>query len=428
MKRHDTTHFARAVAVAGMLALTLAPRLAIAQEKINFSDFVSGVVFSHIYGPQAIAPGSNLTGNIATAYGPSTPYGDYPTGTTSYQGPLLGGSATGPTNELDFTNGLLWTAQLWAVVGSNVPVSYLQPIPQYTTTLRTGPNYASAGFITPLAFTTSNPDHGIPSPGDFDCATCQLRVWYNGGGIITNWRSALKSGVLTGASAVFTVSGLASVNGLPPPLPANLAGLQSFSLYTPFEWTNVPQIIGQPASVTVPQGSNVTFSVSAYGTISYQWQLNGANLADGVRVTGSIQPPFHRARADGRRRQLPGHSQQSVQPERQLPRLPHRDRAAAHTAIGNGRASPAAPSALAGTRPGPSLPNPVHDRLNTTRLDQSWRACDRHQRDGVRHRQPDQLLMFLPPRCAPLKSACPKRCPRPRILPIADLTNNLTYA
>jgi hypothetical protein len=287
MKRHDTTQFARAVAVAGMLALILAPGLAVAQGTINFSDFVSGVVFSHIYGPQAIFQGCNLTGNIATAYGPSTPYGDFPTGTTSYQGPLLGGSGTGPTNELDFTNGFLWTAQLWAAAGSNVPECNLQPITQYTTTLRTGPTNASAGFITPLSFTASNPDPGIPSIADFDSATCQLRVWYNGGGTITSWYSALESGVLTGASAVFTVSGLASVSGLPPPLPANLAGLQSFSLYTPFEWTNVPQIIGQPASVTVPQGSNVTFSVSAYGTRTYQWQSNGTNLADDGRVTGS---------------------------------------------------------------------------------------------------------------------------------------------
>jgi hypothetical protein len=287
MKGHDTTQFGRAVALAGTLALTLAPGLAIAQGTINFSDFVSGVVFSHIYGPQATTSDSNLTGNIATAYGPSTPYGDYPTGTTSYQGPLLGGSATGPTNEFDFTNGFLWTAQLWAAVGSNVPEWNLQPVTQYTTTLRTGPTNTSAGFITPLAFTSSSPDPGIPFAAEFGCATCQLRVWYNGGGTITSWDSALESGVLAGASAVFTVSGLASANGLPPPLPANLAGLQSFSLYTPFEWTIIPQFIEQPASVTVPQGGNVTFSVCAYGAMTYQWQFNDTNLADDEHVTGS---------------------------------------------------------------------------------------------------------------------------------------------
>jgi hypothetical protein len=185
------TQFARAVAMAGMLAL--APSLSLGQGTINFSDFVSSVVFSHIYGPQAGTVGSNLTGNIATAYGPSTPHGDYPTGTTSYQGTLLGGSSTGPTNELDLTNGFLWTAQLWAAAGSNVPVSELQPVSQYTTTLRTGPISAAAGFIAPISFTGSNPDPRIPEAAQYGCATCQLRVWYNGGGTINSW-TWLKTG------------------------------------------------------------------------------------------------------------------------------------------------------------------------------------------------------------------------------------------
>jgi hypothetical protein len=270
-----------------MLALALAPGVALAQESINFSDFVSGVVFSHVYGPQAGTPDSNLSGNIATAYGPSTAYGDYPTGTTSYQGSLLGGSSTGATNQLDFTNGFLWTAQLWAAAGADLPASSLQPIFQYTTTLRTGPTSASAGFITPLSFTASNPDNGIPFFAEIGSATCQLRVWYNGGGTITSWDAALGSGVLIGASALFTVAGVGFDDGFPPPLPANLSGLQSFSLYTPYEWTILPQFILQPAPVTAPQGSNVTFCVSAYGAMTYQWQLNGTNLADNARVTGS---------------------------------------------------------------------------------------------------------------------------------------------
>ena len=78
-----------------------------------------------------------------------------------------------------------------------------------------------------------------------------------------------------GGSAVFTVTNLGSANDLPPPLPANLAGLQSFSLYTEGEWTVLPQFVAQPASVTVPQGSNVAFSVNVYGAMTYQWQRNG---------------------------------------------------------------------------------------------------------------------------------------------------------
>jgi len=287
MKRHDTTRLARAMFLTGMLALALMHGRAAAQGTINFSDFVSSAVFSHVYGPQVSTPDSNLTGNSAIGYSASTPYGDYPVGTNFFDGPLLGGSAIGPTNELDFTNGFLWTAQLWAAPGSNAPLSDLEPVLQYTTTLRTGPTAASAGFITSLSFTAPYADPGIPGAAQNGSATCQLRVWYNGGGTIASWDEAYYSGVLTGASAVFTLSALGSDSTNPPPLPVNLAGLQSFSLYTPEEWTVPPQIYAQPAPVTVPQGSNVTFSVGAYGAMTYQWQLNGTNLADGARIVGT---------------------------------------------------------------------------------------------------------------------------------------------
>jgi Immunoglobulin I-set domain len=287
MKRYGTTRFAPALIMTGLLALALMPGRATAQGTVNFSDFVSSVVFSHVYGPQSNTPGTNLTGNSAIAFSTSTPYGDYPAGTNSYDGPLLGGSAIGPTNEMDFTNGFLWTAQLWAAAGSNAPVSSLEPVWQYTTTLRTGPSAGSAGFIAPVCFTAAAPDPGIPGAAQDGNATCQLRVWYNGGGTIESWDDAEDAGVLTGASAVFTVSGLGADSTNPPPLPANLAGLQSFSLNTPEEWTVLPQFVAQPNSVTAPQGSEVTFRTGAYGAMTYQWQLNGTNLADDARVTGS---------------------------------------------------------------------------------------------------------------------------------------------
>jgi hypothetical protein len=158
---------------------------------------------------------------------------------------------------------------------------------QYTTTLRTGPIAGAAGFITPLSFTASLPDPGIPGAAEAGSATCQLRVWYNAGGTIDSWDAAESLGVLAGASTAFTLSDLVSSNGIPPPLPANLAGLQSFSLNTPEEWTVLPRFISQPAPVTTPQGSNVTFGVNAYGAMTYQWQLNGTNLIDSERITGS---------------------------------------------------------------------------------------------------------------------------------------------
>lgn len=53
-----------------------------------------------------------------------------------------------------------------------------------------------------------------------------------------------------------------------------------------------PFIITQPANQTTSLDSNVTFSVVAGGTspLSYQWQHNGANLADNIRISGSQLP------------------------------------------------------------------------------------------------------------------------------------------
>ena len=50
-----------------------------------------------------------------------------------------------------------------------------------------------------------------------------------------------------------------------------------------------PNVAFQPTnnSVTVPVGNNVTLAVSVTGTgpFSYQWQLNGTNLPNGIITT-----------------------------------------------------------------------------------------------------------------------------------------------
>src|SRR5205814_2069711 len=50
-----------------------------------------------------------------------------------------------------------------------------------------------------------------------------------------------------------------------------------------------PMITNQPVSLAVAVGSNASFTVSASGTLpfNYQWQFNSTNLSDGGRVTGS---------------------------------------------------------------------------------------------------------------------------------------------
>ncbi len=50
-----------------------------------------------------------------------------------------------------------------------------------------------------------------------------------------------------------------------------------------------PQITSPPLSQTISAGGTATFGVTASGTgpLAYQWQFNGANLADGARISGS---------------------------------------------------------------------------------------------------------------------------------------------
>ena len=50
-----------------------------------------------------------------------------------------------------------------------------------------------------------------------------------------------------------------------------------------------PQILSQPESQTVSSGSNVTFSVTAFGdNLSYQWWFNGHALSDGTNASYSL--------------------------------------------------------------------------------------------------------------------------------------------
>ncbi len=48
-----------------------------------------------------------------------------------------------------------------------------------------------------------------------------------------------------------------------------------------------PAISSQPQSQTIAAGSTAFFPMTAINTVSYQWQLNGANLTDCDRITGT---------------------------------------------------------------------------------------------------------------------------------------------
>src|SRR5207248_458412 len=74
----------------------------------------------------------------------------------------------------------------------------------------------------------------------------------------------------------------------------NVAGAITSALATLTVWVT-PSIAAQPQSRTNTAGSTATFSVIATGTapLSYQWQMNGANLA-GATASGlslnNVQP------------------------------------------------------------------------------------------------------------------------------------------
>lgn len=66
-------------------------------------------------------------------------------------------------------------------------------------------------------------------------------------------------------------------------------GLYGYGTLYRISFTSAPQINTQPASQTNVLGASAIFYVTVFGApqLSYQWQLNGTNLADGGSVSGS---------------------------------------------------------------------------------------------------------------------------------------------
>ena len=91
----------------------------------------------------------------------------------------------------------------------------------------------------------------------------------SGGGVLSGTPSA-------GGTNTFTVTAT-DTNGC--------NGSQAYTLVVGV----VPAISSQPASQTNPVVGTATFTVTATGSqpLSYQWQLNGVNLTDNARITGS---------------------------------------------------------------------------------------------------------------------------------------------
>jgi hypothetical protein len=202
--------------------LSLAAAGVYAQGTVVFNNRVVGTLVTHIYSPDTTSPTTEFSGNTSS---------DTPAGSTTYTGQLLGGLATGATSPSDYSNGNLWSVQLYAAPGSSASVSSLLPVTQYVTTMRTT-GATSAGFIAPVS---PSPDNGIPNTSGA-AATVALAVWYNGGGTITSLAAAQTAQVPWGESGALSLTALgepSSVTGGASTPAENLIGLQSFSIVTP---------------------------------------------------------------------------------------------------------------------------------------------------------------------------------------------------
>jgi hypothetical protein len=197
--------------------LSMAAAGAFAQGTINFNNHVVGSLITHIYSPQLTGPA--ISGNTS---------GDTPSGSTVYTGQLLGGLATGATSPTDYSNGNLWSVQVYAAPGTGDSISSLLPVSQYVTTMRTT-GASAAGF---WAVPSISNDPGIPNTSGA-AATLAVAAWYNGGGTITSLAAAVAAGVPSGESPAFNLTALGEPAGANPATPQeNLVGLQSFSLTT----------------------------------------------------------------------------------------------------------------------------------------------------------------------------------------------------
>ncbi len=136
----------------------------------------------------------------------------------------LGGSAVGPAAttsnyNLETANGNDWSVQLYAAPGLNATT--LLPVAGSTVTLATAPTQIGTWASTVIA--------SIPGTtgGSTGTATLELYAWYNAGGAITSYATALADGVPTGTSAIATITGLGGGNppATAPSLPEGLGNI-----------------------------------------------------------------------------------------------------------------------------------------------------------------------------------------------------------
>ena len=147
----------------------------------------------------------------------------------------------------------------------------------------------TATFIpAPIAPTISTQPQNLVLPTG---SSATFRVIAGGTAPLTyQWR---KNGVnITGATGtIYTISSIAAADaGTYSVVVSNEAGSATSNSAT-LTVASAPVIISQPQSVTVAEGSNASFSVTATGTapMSYQWRRNGININSATNSSVNIQ-------------------------------------------------------------------------------------------------------------------------------------------
>jgi sugar lactone lactonase YvrE len=190
-------------------------------------------------------------------------------------GMVSGGGAfvSGSSQTVTATASTGYTFTNWTENGSMVSSS-----PSYSFTLNSNVNLVAHFTVNPVTYTvtvSASPGAGgtVSGGGTFVLGSSQtVTATPNSGYLFVNWT---QNGVLVSASPSYSFT-----------LYGNLNLVANFKVNT----VPPPTVVWiQPttSSLAITAGTNVTFSVSAAGTgpFSYQWQLNGSNLPNGVITT-----------------------------------------------------------------------------------------------------------------------------------------------
>jgi len=192
-----------------------------AQGVVWNNRYPAGNTVWHVYSPQA----NNVAqqGNISTAYATATPNGDLPAGTTSYNGTLLGGTATG-TGATAYANGNNYSIELYGAPGSGDAASSLTPVSGSLETFNSS-NTKLAGF-----FNAPATDPVVSGSAYGGTVSLQARAWYSGAGQYSTYEAALAAGVPTGVGNEVTAT-----------LGANPTSFDPVPTFTSFSLTSVPE-------------------------------------------------------------------------------------------------------------------------------------------------------------------------------------------